>query len=49
MKVYAGIDLHSSNNYLGIIDEKCEKWVESTFDRCQLFSRKHTMSRPLRE
>ena len=22
MKVYAGIDLHSSNNYLGIIDEK---------------------------
>jgi len=22
MKVYAGIDLHSSNNYVGIIDEE---------------------------
>jgi len=22
MKVYAGIDLHSSNNYIGIIDEQ---------------------------
>ncbi len=22
MKYYAGIDLHSSNNYIGIIDEK---------------------------
>lgn len=22
MKVYAGIDLHSSNNYIGIIDER---------------------------
>ena len=25
MKLYAGIDLHSSNCYLGIIDEKLEK------------------------
>jgi hypothetical protein len=22
MKIYAGIDLHSSNNYIGIIDEE---------------------------
>ena len=22
MKVYAGIDLHSSNSYIGVIDEK---------------------------
>jgi hypothetical protein len=25
MKVYAGIDLHSSNNYIGIINEKDER------------------------
>jgi transposase len=25
MKVYAGIDLHSSNNYIGIIDEQAQK------------------------
>ena len=25
MKVYAGIDLHSSNNYIGIINEEDER------------------------
>lgn len=25
MKLYAGIDLHSSNNYLGIIDAKDQR------------------------
>jgi hypothetical protein len=25
MKVYAGIDLHSSNNYIGIINENDER------------------------
>ena len=25
MKVYAGIDLHSSNNYIGIIDENDQR------------------------
>jgi hypothetical protein len=25
MKVYAGIDLHSSNNYIGIIDQQDQK------------------------
>ncbi len=25
MKVYAGIDLHSSNNYVGIIDEQDQR------------------------
>lgn len=28
MKVYAGIDLHSSNNYIGIINEKDERLYE---------------------
>ena len=25
MKLYAGIDLHSSNNYIGVINEKDER------------------------
>ena len=25
MKVYAGIDLHSSNNYIGIINDKDQR------------------------
>ena len=25
MKLYAGIDLHSSNNFIGIIDEKDQR------------------------
>ena len=29
MKLYAGIDLHSSNNYLGIINEENKKMYQS--------------------
>ena len=31
MKVYAGIDLHSSNNYVGIIDENDRRLYQSDY------------------
>ena len=35
VKVYAGIDLHSSNNYIGIINEKDERLYQNVKDRGQ--------------
>ena len=32
MEVYAGIDLRSSNNYIGIIDEEDRQGVRSPID-----------------
>ena len=32
MKLYAGIDLHSSNNYIGIIDEQDNKILGKRID-----------------
>ena len=31
MKVYAGIDLHSTNNYLGVIDEEDRRLFQERF------------------
>ena len=43
MKTYAGIDLHSSNNYLGIIDEK-DKRLLGTFTSLKKTCRKLGLS-----
>ncbi len=32
MKLYAGVDLHSNNNYLGIMDKEEKKVSEETAD-----------------
>jgi len=34
MKLYAGIDLHSNNNYLGISDEQGQKIFRKKLPNC---------------
>ena len=34
MKVYAGIDLHSTNNFLGIIDEADRRLFKKKLPNC---------------
>lgn len=38
MKAYAGIDLHSSNNFIGIINEQDQRLFPSTLAMSTLFT-----------